>query len=162
MDSIDEREPPEVITSDTNNATKVKPEDAPPGKKEKFRRLSAYNRGTWNGPKRENTEVIRNQDNLHRYDSIASKLPLTDYQQKRGRNLVSEINFKKMGLSIDLVLFSICVFVANEDAESSVYWPSERTKSNDPRFNRMASELSLGQREQLKTVQKLMSKFGNG
>lgn len=157
MEHIEYEEPPKVIEGDSNNSTKINPEEAPPGKREKFRRLREYNRGMWNGPKRENKEQVRRQDNLHRYDSIASTLPLTKYQRKRGRQIIDDISFQKMGLSIELVIFSVCVVVANQDCPDTRYWPSEKAKNNDSEFEEMASELSLSYREQLSTVQKIMS-----
>lgn len=158
MDDIDNREPPNVITSDTDNATKVEPEEAPASKKYKFRKFRAYNRGTWNGPERENKEVVHRQDNLHRFDAIASSLPLNDFQKERGRNALDRLNLGELGLEIDLVIFAVCVVVANADSTYSRYWPSERTNHNDPHFEKIASELSLGQKEQLKTVRKVMSR----
>lgn len=159
MEHPEEREPPNVMTSDTDNATTIQPKEAPPGKREKFRRFRAYNTGTWNGPKRENKEVIHRQDNLHRYDSIASSLSLTDYQKGRGRKILDEIDFRREGIRVDTLIFGICVIVANEDVyDGSRYYPHPEAKGDDD-FEKVGDKLSIGRHKQISVVEKIRSQI---
>jgi hypothetical protein len=154
MEKHEPTEAPDVITSDTDNATVVDPKEAPPHKQAKFRRLRAYNRGTWNGPKRENKEVVHHQDNLHRYDSIASSLSLTDYQKNRGRNFISSLDFRELGAEVDGFLFAICVLVANEDLDRSRYYPNE-SGPDDTLFEDVADSLGYDSATQVKYIEKV-------
>lgn len=158
--SEDEKQPPEVITSDTENATQVRPDEAPPHKRQQFERFRAYNTGLWNGPRRENTEQIRRQDDLHRYDAMASSIGLTDYQQQRGRKVLDDLDFQTLGLPIDNIIFGVTVVVANEAIEDGYrYWPHPEASANDERFAEFADEIGMNQREQLSVVQKIRSRI---
>lgn len=157
MEHPEEREPSEVITSDTENATTIQPSDAPKEKREKFKRFRAYNTEMWNGPKRENTEQFRRQDDLHRYDSIASSLSLTEYQKKRGRNLLDDFDSHKFGQSIDHIIFGICAVVANDDVENGTrYWPEHPSqRDSESQFHQLGQDLGLGWKKQMSIVKKI-------
>jgi len=158
MEYTEEKEPPDVITSDTNNATKIEPKDAPPGKKAKFRRFRAYNTGTWNGPERENKDVTFRQDNLHRYDSLASAVDLNSYQKSAGRRLLDEFDFRREGIKVDHIIFGICVIVANNDvADGSRYYPSSNAPDDD-KFEEVADSLGLFPDERISVVEKVRSR----
>lgn len=158
MEHTEERQPPEVMTSDTDNATKIPVEEAPPGKKYKFSRFRAYNTGTWNGPKRENKEVIYRQDNLHRYDSLASSLDLNEYQKGRGRSLLDEFDFREEGVKVDNIIFGICVIVANDDVgEGSRYYPNPNAPDDDI-FKEVGDSLELDLSQQASAVEKVRSR----
>lgn len=158
MEHSEEREPPDVITSDTENATKIQPKEAPPGKREKFRRFRAYNTDMWNGPKRENKEAVRRQDNLHRYDSIASSLNLNSYQKKRGRKILDTIQITKKSIGVDVVIFAVCVIVANSDVEDgSRYYPHPEAKG-DKDFERVAESLGFDRGDQISAIEKVRSR----
>lgn len=155
MEHPEERQPPEVITSDTDNATKIQPKEAPQSKRAKFRRFRAYNTGTWNGPKRENKDVIYHQDNLHRYDSISSSVNLSDYQRKRGRSMMDEIDFRELGCAVDGFIFAICVLVANDDVpDGSRYYPHPEA-NDDEEFRKLADSLDLSRGKQISLIEKL-------
>jgi hypothetical protein len=155
MEKQPEREAPDVLTSDTNNATTIQPEEAAPHKRPKFRRLRAYNTGTWNGPKRENTEVRRRQDDLARYDSISSSLNLTSYQKKRGRVIFDELDFHQFGGSIDKIIFGVCAVVANDDVDDGKrYWPSDGP--SDSNFSKVADSIGLDWKGQISAINKVM------
>jgi len=155
MEEIQEREPPEVITSDTENATKVHPSDAPSHKYRQFQKFRAYNTGMWNGEERENTEQFRRQDDLHRYDSVASSLELTDYQKSKGRQMLDDFDAHSFGYSIDHIIFAICVLVANDDvAEGSRYYPHPEA-SGDEAFVSVGESLGLDRADQVSAVEKV-------
>lgn len=162
MQSTEEREPPDVITSDTDNRTKVQPKEAPPHKREKFRRFRAYNTGTWNGPKRENKEVVRRQDDLHRYDSIASTLLLNRFQKEKGRRVFDELNFHTFGYSIDHIIFGICAVVANDDVENGTrFWPQHPDQIDDDyesEFADLGASMGLDWKEQMSAIKKVQSR----
>jgi len=158
MEHTEEREPPDVMTSDTNNATKVQPKDAPPHKREKFRRFKAYNRGTWNGPKRENKEVIRRQDDLHRFDSISSALNLNARQKSQGRKMLDNIEVTKKGIGVDVVIFGICAIVANADVpDGSRYYPHPEATGDDD-FEKVADSLGFDRHDQISAIEKVRAK----
>lgn len=155
METPDERQPPDVITSDTDNATTIQPKEAPNHKQHKFRKFRAYNTGTWNGPKRENTELLRRQDDLHRYDSIASTLLLNDYQKSRGRTVFDDLDFHQFGRTIDHIIFAVCVLIANDDVEDgSRYYPHPEIDTSSP-FAELAASLDLSRREQISIIEKM-------
>lgn len=158
MEHSEEREPPDVITSDTENATKIQPKEAPPGKREKFRRFRAYNTDMWNGPKRENTEQFHRQDDLHRYDSIASSLQLSDHQKSRGRKILDDFDLHHFGDSIDHIIFGICVLVANADVEDgSRYYPHPDV-ADDRNFIGVAESLGFDRGEQTSAIEKVRTR----
>jgi len=165
MEKPEEKEVPDVITSDTDNATTIHPKEAPPDKRAKFRRLRAYNTDLWNGPKRENKEAVYNQDDLHRYDSLASSLALTKYQKSRGRMILERFDSHKFGQSIDHIIFGICVVVANADVESGVrYWPQhpdqvDQFGESDEHFAKVAKELGFDCGEQMSTIEKVQDQL---
>lgn len=155
MEYPEEKEPPEVITSDTNNATTIQPKEAPPGKRRKFKKMRAYNTGMWNGPKRENTEMFRREDNLHRFDALASSLELTDYQKGRGRKALDDLNIREVGLKVDTIIFGICAIIANSDVEDgSRYYPNPNAP-DDEAFESVADSLDLSQKQQASIIEKM-------
>lgn len=161
MENTKEREPPNVITSDTSNATKLQPKEAKPKDSAKFRRFRAYNRGTWNGPKRENKEVVHRQDNLHRYDCLSSSLSLTDHQKSKGRTILDQLPLGKLGRPIDDVIFGICVVVANEDVRNgSRYYPNPEA-AGDVQFEKVAGSLGLDRSAQLSIIETVRKKYNN-
>lgn len=158
MENTQEKAPPEVITSDTGNATKVHPSDAPESKREKFRKFRAYNTGMWNGPKRENKEQVRRQDNLHRYDSISTSLNLTNWQKKRGRTILDELDIKDIGIGVDAIIFGICVLVANADVrDGGRYYPNPEA-AGDVDFEKVADVIDIGRSSQLSAIEKVRSR----
>lgn len=162
MDTPENKEPPSVITSDTNNATTIQPKEAPPNKREKFRRFRAYNTGTWNGPKRENKEVVHRQDNIQRYDAIASTLSLTQNQKNRGREIFDSLNlteFNKGSETVDHVLFGLCVLVANDTVRNGTrHWPHPDNGAMDSIFMDFAEEIGLSLNDQMSIVQRVRTR----
>lgn len=159
MEQPEEREPPDVITSDTDNATTIQPREAPPEKREKFRVFRAYNTGTWNGPRRENKEVTYRQDNLHRYDALASTLNLNDYQRKRGRKVLEDFTpLRELGIDVDVIIFGICVIVANADVpDGSRYYPHPEA-TGDAGFEEVADALDFDQHDQISAIEKVRAR----
>jgi hypothetical protein len=155
MEYPEEKEPPEVITSDTNNATTIQPKEAPPGKRRKFKKMRAYNTGRWNGPKRENKEVIFREDNLHRFDAISSSLGLSDYQKQRGRTAFDDLHVRSIGLKVDTIIFGICVLVANAAVDDGCrYYPNPEAEG-DSQFEEVADSLDLDRGDQLSVIEKM-------
>lgn len=158
MEHSEEREPPDVITSDTENATKVQPEEAPSNKRAKFKRFRAYNRGTWNGPKRENKDVIHRQDDLHRFDSMASSLNLNEYQKNRGRKLLDSVDITTRKIGVDVIIFGICVIVANADVRDGIRYYPHPEAVGDEDFERVANSLDFDRHDQISAIEKVRSK----
>lgn len=155
MKDVQEKQPRTVVTSDSENSTKIRPDEALPHKRKKFRKFRAYNTGMWNGPRRENTEQFRRQDDLHRYDAISSKFGLTDYQKARGRKMIDNIGFERF--SVDEAAFGICMVVANEDAIATEdgehplrHYPNPGgvTYVSDEEFEEMAESLGIPESRQ--------------
>lgn len=145
MHRINDEEVPTVLTSTTENATNINPNDASTEKqREKFSRLSKYNRGTWNGPRRENKEVTLHQDNLAIFDALGGQVDLTDYQKKKGRRILTRLDLPNIGKSVNLIAFSICALVANDDVHDGYrYWPT--AKDTDEVFERVAESINYGE-----------------
>ena len=162
MEHTEERQPPDVITSDTENATKIQPKEAPPNKREKFRKFRAYNKGTWNGPKRENKKVVHRQDNIQRYDAIATTLELTKSQKSRGRDVFDSINLSEFNMGtekIDHVVFGLCVLIANDDVHKGTrHWPHPDNGGMDSIFMDFAEDIGLSLNEQMSIVQRVRAR----
>ncbi|UBF22222.1 hypothetical protein HRTV-2_gp74 [Halorubrum virus HRTV-2] len=159
MEHISEKQPPSVLTSDTENATTIQPSEAPPSQREKYERLRAYNTGLWNGPKRENKKAMHRQDDLHRFDAVASQLELTPFQKERGREIFDELDY--FGPPVEHTIFAVCAVVANADyPEGTRYWPHPQKEDNDPMFTEMADELDMSVSKQMSTVMKVKSRTG--
>jgi hypothetical protein len=161
MKDSQEKIPRDVVTSDTDNATRVEPKDAPPQKRHKYEKFRLYNTGMWNGSKRENKPQVRRQDDLHRYDSLAASLNLTQYQRSRGRKVLDDLDLHEAtgGISIDHIIFGICVVVANDDVgDGTRYWPHPESPDNDQRFPEVAQSLGLDRSEQMSAIQKVMKR----
>jgi hypothetical protein len=159
MEYPEEKKPPDVITSDTNNATTIQPDEAPAHKQYKFKRFRAYNTGTWNGPKRENKEVVRRQDNLHRFDSLSSTLRLNDYQKKRGRKLFDTLDVRSIGWNVDAIIFAVCVLVVNDDVpDGSRYYPNQNTP-DDAVFDRVGSEIGYEDDQLVSIIEKIRGRI---
>lgn len=164
MESPDESSPPITTSGDTENSTHFHPDEGressldPHRELPKWQRLSLLNEGMWNGPREENTEALRNQDNLHIYDAIACQLELTDYQKERGRSVYEELPLHKLGRPVEQYGFAVCILVANEDAEGSRYWPSKDKPDNDPLFREFGERLGLSFREQSSALMKVKSR----
>lgn len=150
MHKTNDEEVPSVLTSTSENATNINPNDASySDQPAKFRdygtptyeKFSAYNRG-WNGPKRENKEVNRNQDNLAIFDALAGQVELTSYQKSEGRRTLSRLDLPRIGKSVNLVAFSVCILVANDDVhDGHRYWPT--AKESDSEFERVADNIDF-------------------
>lgn len=153
MEKIEEKQPPDVITSDTENATRVEPRDAPPHKRQRFEEFRAYNTGAWNGPRRENKELIRQQDNLHLYDAVTSKIELTDYQRQRGRRLLKSHDLSEMTAPdrpLEHVVFGLCVLLVNDDGTR--YYPGQIA---DEAFETIADDFELDTSDQISLIERL-------
>jgi len=165
MDDVQEQQPPEVLTSDTENHTQIHPSDAPPEKREKFERFRAYNTGLWNGPERADKEVLHQQDDLHLYDAIASKLDLTPYQRKRGRVLADRLSLDSFTSprgqrDSKAVMFAFCVAVANDDVDGTRFWPTPNTEDNDAAFQDVWEEIDTDWEDMVSLIQRVDHKLG--
>lgn len=148
MNEPNDEEVPTVLTSATENATNINPNEASyDDQPAKFRdygtptyeKFSQYNRG-WNGPRRENKEVNHNQDNLAIFDALAGQVELNGYQKSEGRRILQRLNLGELGRPVNLIAFSICAIVANDDVpDGNRYWPT--SNDNDEDFCRVESNL---------------------
>lgn len=156
MENLTEKRPPNVLTSDTENATIIPVGEAPPAQHQKYANFRAYNTDLWNGPRRENKEAIRRQDNLHIYDALASELELTDYQKKEGRRIFDDLNIRSFGKKVEYIIFAVCVLVANRDVpDGHRYWPHPQAQNNSELFAETARALDMNRSEQLSVVQQV-------
>jgi len=160
MERVNEKQPPEVVTSDTDNATAIHPKDAPSHKQAQYKRFQAYNTGLWNGPRRENKEAMYRQDNLHRYDAIASQVGITDYQKSRGREILDGIEIRDTGKPLDHLAFAVCVIVANADCQGKRYWPHPDKTDNDEEFAAMGHDLGMDSTDQMSVIMSVKSRTG--
>lgn len=138
--AFDENEPEPTITSDGENATKFHPEEAPVEQRDHYKLLAGYNSGIYN---REwaDQKKIRRIDNLHIYDAIAGQLELTDWQKNYGRDLLKELNVRRIGYSIEYVAFTVCALTVRRDRR--IYYPTRCDEDNDSLFCDLAENLGL-------------------
>lgn len=146
-ESFEEKEPSEVVTPDTENATYFNPDEA--GNSNwtgttpvNYSRLLLYNRDTWKDRWEENKEVKHRQDNLAILDALSGQLELNSYQKKEARRFFDALDFGEIGKSIRLISFGVCVVIVNEDVHNGCrYHP----QMNDPDelFVEMADNLDF-------------------
>lgn len=140
-DSPSEKEPSEVLTPDTKNATYFDPTEAEESSIN-YRRLRLYNRNTWSDRREENKEVTHRRDNLAILDALAGQLELTDYQKSEARRVFDELNLGKIGKPARLIAFGVCAVVANDDVpDGSRYHP--RMNDPDELFEQIADNLEF-------------------
>jgi len=146
-ESFEEKEPSEVLTPDTENATYFNPDEVSnsnwTGKTPvNYSRLLLYNRDTWKDRWEENKEVKHRQDNLAILDALSSQLQLNSYQKKEARRFFDSLDLGDFGKSVRLVSFGVCAVIANEDVEGgSLYHP--QMKDPDDLFVNIANRLDF-------------------
>lgn len=126
----EEKEEP-IVEPDTNNATHFHPEEAPDEKEDKFKKFHLYNTGLCNG-RWTNQTLRRKMDNLAIYDAISSQLELTEFQKRRGRTILDNLNLKEFGIKVELVAFCLSAIVARADGR--IYHPQRDNGRNDAMF----------------------------
>lgn len=153
METTTEKEPSEVITPDTENATYFLPDEAP-ASNTNYERLQLLNRNTWVDRREENKEVKHRQGNLALYDALSSQLELTDYQKSRGRTIIDRLKLGEWGIPTELVAFGVCAVVANDDVPTGTrYWPTAH--HTDKLFERIGDDLEYSSKQQLRVITKL-------
>jgi hypothetical protein len=161
MDEVEEKLPRASMMSDTDNQTTIPAEEAPPHLKWKYRKFRAFNRGVhpWC---EDNTEVVRNQDKLHLFDAIASRLDLGRYQQERGRKLTEDLDLSDMsgpGVNAEGLIWGICAVIANADVHDGTrYWPHPSSEKNCDVFRSVAEEFDLTRDQQMSVIQKVRAR----
>jgi len=146
-DSPTEKEPSEVLTPDTENATYFNYNEAEePNSYSKtpvnYKRIQLLNRGSWHSRYEENKEVTHRRDNLAILDALSSQVELTNFQKKKARRIFDELELGKMGRSVRLVAFGVCAVVANDDvANGSRFHP--QMKNSDELFEGLADRLGF-------------------
>lgn len=146
-DSVEEKEPSEVLTPDTENATYFNANETDDsnwtGKSPvNYKRLLIYNRNTWKNRWEENKEVTHRQDNLAILDALSGQLELNNFQKEKSRRVFDELDLGDLGKSVRLIAFGVCAVVANEDVhDGSRYHP--QMDDPDELFVEMADRLDF-------------------
>lgn len=149
QDSIEEKEPSQVITPDTENATHFNANEVDDSNWKgptsvNYQRLLLYNRNTWKSRYEENKEVTHRQDNLAILDALSGQLELNSFQKKKARRVFDKINLGDLGKQVRLIAFGVCIVVANEDVHNgSRYHP--QMKNPDNLFDEMADRLDFSE-----------------
>lgn len=155
MKEIQTEEQPNVLTTDSENATWFKPiESRDP---EKFKRFRLYNRGTWKDRREENKEVTHRKDNLAVLDAICGQLSLTDYQKDESRRLLDRLDLQSFGRPVSHIAFGLAVLVANRDARDLRYWPTRN--DTDREFTKIGNEIELTEQEQVSIINTVRGKI---
>ncbi|AAL54950.1 hypothetical protein HfxHF1_215 [Halophage HF1] len=150
METLTEKQPPEALTPDTENATYFDPNERN-STPSKFRRLMLYNRGTWHDRREENKRVTHRQDNLAILDSLSGQLELSDFQKKKARRIYDKLDLQNLGKPACLVAFGVCAVVANDDVHDGTrYWPTANDTCD--LFTEIADNLGFTQNQQLSII----------
>ena len=117
MSSYNDEQPPKAGTNSPNE-TNFDPNDAPPDKQRKYRRLWYYNENLRRDRSNTNSTEVRRREQSHILDAISSSLELPEYQHKEAQKIVEQTNFtdsvEGQYLSIETYCFAICVLVWNQ------------------------------------------------
>ena len=155
MEETTEKEPSEVITPDTPNATYFKPSEG--SNPEKFKRFRSYNRGTWKDRREEDKRVTHRQDNLAIFDAISTQVELNSYQKQEARRTFDNLDLQRIGRQARLVAFCVCAVVANDDVhDGHRYWPT--ANNTDDAFERLAEALGFRDNQILSVMGKVDSR----
>lgn len=113
-----------------DNGSSFRPHDLTDSQKErKFRRFKRNYRRNQSGEWRDE-EVASTEDWKALVDAFASRLALTDYQQKRARKLVDDLPRKHWGANKSAaVALVLCSFVGVEDGRD--YHPNQLGENVD-------------------------------
>jgi hypothetical protein len=107
-----------------------------------YRRLSIYNTGIWTRNWADK-EALRRADNLAVFDSISSRLELTDYQTTIARQQFDELNLQELsspqGIDATLVAIMTCAVACRQDGR--FYHPAKDDNLNDSLFTSLISNL---------------------
>lgn len=152
MKTLTEKQPSDVLTPDTPNATYFDPNEVPDTHVEgnprvvNYDRLRSFNRNTWKDRREENKQVTHRQDNLAILDCISTQLELNSFQKKKARRIFDSLDLQDIGKKAKLVAFGVCVVVANDDySETNRYYP---TRNDSPeRFDNLAGKLGFTERQ---------------
>lgn len=140
---------------ESEDRTQFCPEDAPREQQDHYEMLRNTNRGYWKG-----FAVTANQratERHQRFQTIASQLELTDYQEQEGQRMLDSIDLQRLGLSLDLVLFSLCALVVRDDGRA--YHPYRSNDNNDDLFVELAEDLEFRQSQIASCWEKLRRQF---
>lgn len=93
------------------------------------------------------------------FDSIASRLDLTDRQKGIGRSRFKIPDFRRYSQlgGVRMAAFCMCALVCAEDQRG--YYPTRSPETNDPKFVRMAEELDLKKEYIQKGIERLRSEL---
>lgn len=148
METVEEVEPSEILTPDTDNATYFVPSEAkeptrvPNDRTLNYKRMRLYNRNTWKDRREENKEVTHRQDNLAIIDALSGQLELTGWQKSKARRVYDKLELGQLGKPARLVAFGVCATVANDDVhDGSRYHP--RMNEPDELFESLANDLEF-------------------
>lgn len=129
--------------------------DVSPEEREHYRTLQNTNRGYWRG--RADSANQTAIDRRERYQAIASNLELTAWQTNYGYRLLESLDLRRMGLSLDLVVLSVCALVVREDGRE--YYPYRSPDNNDQAFQDFVSESDLRDHEIASCMEKIRSRL---
>ncbi len=130
-DSIEETEPSDVLTPDTDNATYFDPDEVTGSTPVNYSRLRLYNRNTWKNRWEENKEVTHRRDNLAVLDSISGELELSDYQKSKARRVFDNLQLGELGKPAKLIAFGVCAVVANDDVRDGSRFHPQMNNPDD-------------------------------
>lgn len=136
---FDEREKEPLTGHDTENATKFHPSEAETRDPEYWKLMAGYNSGVYTR-NWANQKKLRRMDKLAVFDALSGQLELTPYQKTVGRDRLDRLNVGRLGVSLELASFCICVLVAAADGRT--YHPNRSEENNDLLFSQIADSLN--------------------
>lgn len=157
-----------LTTPDTNNATSILWQDHPrsdyplegfPGetRKTRFKNLDLMNQGAYHW-KWENRDLVTFRLNEWGIRALASQVELRPWQADRAARHIHSLNLGEWGLSINLMMFSLCTYIVHSD-DNDIRKTYPSCKDRDPLFTDMQATLGLSNKDVIKTYQKLLSHF---
>lgn len=128
-----------------DNSTTLDPTDAPPHKRQEYRRHRRNNQPGQNGKWRDETVHIP-KDRRNVFDAIAGQLELTSYQKERSRHLLGKLPDDHFRANpTKLVCFVVAGHVGVEDGRD--YHPRNLLRNKKNQYAEQAEALGIGYSE---------------
>jgi len=149
---FDENEQEPITTPDTENRTRINPQEASDpvldkNGRNKWERLSGINTGVVDSFGNSDTSKQKRQDRAAAFDIMADHLKLSDVYQREGRELMMDsIDTKTLsrpGSDVYIVCFCLAANLINRDNIPRSYHPARRDIDNDQHFVRVSKEFDF-------------------
>lgn len=127
-----------------------------------YQYLRGLNSGLRLGPSRYNSKKIVHDAAIDLVDAVSSQLDLTAAQRAKARGRFSKVDRKRLGQRLELVAFSLCALVVEQDPRNTQRrcHPNIQKSKFDDNFESVAQSIGVNETQFKKMYGKLEHIFG--